>query len=237
MVGARRGDEQHRAAAIAEADALIDEDAPFRQRAALALAHGRHFAYLGDYEKALAGAERQAAIYREAGQQLGEQMALSTAAWFSCALGRIDDAIPVLQHAIATLRRIKAPYGIGGSQMVLACAYALRGDRESALAMGRDVIQYLQRTLMVVWLVPYMALLHAQQPGSEADAALLIGFFDIELKRTGRLVFPFTTDVRARVMALANAALGDAQTQAHAAAGSRLTEEQAIGLMFGASNN
>ena len=237
MVGARRGDEQHRAAAIAEADELIDEDAPFRQRAALALAHGRHFAYLGDYEKALAGAERQAAIYREAGQQLGEQMALSTAAWFSCALGRIDDAIPVLQHAIATLRRIKAPYGIGGSQMVLACAYALRGDRESALAMGRDVIQYLQRTLMVVWLVPYMALLHAQQPGSEADAALLIGFFDIELKRTGRLVFPFTTDVRARVMALANAALGDAQTQAHAAAGARLTEEQAIGLMFGASNN
>ena len=237
MVGAQRGDSQQRAAAIAEADALIDDDAPFRQRAALALAHGRHFAYLGDYERAVAGAQRQAAIYREAGAQLGEQLALSTVAHFNCALGRIDDAIPVLQHAIATFRKIGAPYGIGGSQQFLVCAYALRGDREPALALGREVIQYLQRTQMVVSLVPYMALLQVQQPGSEADAALLAGYFNIELTRTGRIVPPFITDTRNRVMALASAALGDAQAQAHAAAGAHLTEEQAIGLMFGSGSN
>ncbi len=237
MVGAGRGDSQHRAAALAEADALLDDSAPFRQRAALALAHGRHFAYLGDYEKARAGAERQAAIYREAGEQFGEQMALSTAAWFGCALGRIDDAIPVLEHAITTFRRIKAPYGIGGSQQFLAGAYALHGDREAALATGRDVIQYLQRSQMVVVLVPYMALLHAQQARSEADAALLIGFFDVELKRTGRIVPPFITQTRDRVMALVKAALGDRQAQSHAAAGAQLTEELAIGLMFGSSSN
>ncbi|MGZ9074351.1 MAG: ATP-binding protein [Burkholderiaceae bacterium] len=237
MVGVHSGYSQARATAIAEADALINDDAPFRQRAALALAHGRHFAYLGDYEKALAGAERQAAIYREAGEQFGEQMALSTAAWFGCALGRIDNAIPILQHAIATFHRSKAPYGIGGSQQFLTCAYALRGDRESAFATGRAVIPYLQRSQSVVVLVPYLALLHAQQLESVADAALLIGFFDIELKRTGRFVPPFITDVRERVMTLVRAALGDAHVQEHLAAGARLSEAQAIDLMFGSSSD
>ena len=237
MVAARRGESQHRAAALAEADALIDDDAPSRQRAALALAHARHFVYLGDYENARAWAERQAAIYRQNGLEMGEQMALSTAAWFCCALGRIDEAIPVLQHAIATFRRINAPYGIGGAEQFLAYAYALRGDRGPALTTGSAVIPYLQRSQTVATLVPYMALVHVQQPGSEADAAMLIGFFDIERQRTGRLLPPFITDVRDRVMTLAETALGAAQAQTHAAAGAQLTEERAIELMFGSSSD
>ena len=71
MVGAHRGESQHRAAALAEADALIDDDAPSRQRAALALAHARHLAYLGDYAGARPWAERQAAIYRQSGLEIG----------------------------------------------------------------------------------------------------------------------------------------------------------------------
>jgi predicted ATPase len=232
MVGAHRGESQHREAALAEADALIDDDAPPRQRAALALAHARHFAYLGDYKSARPWAERQAAIYRQSGLEVGEQMALSTAAWFGCALGRIDEAIPILQTAIATFRRINAPYGIGGSQQFLANAYALRGDRDSALSVGRAVIPYLQRTQMVASLVPYIALLHAQQPGSETDAAKLIGFFDVELQRTKRLVPFFITDTRDRVMTHVQAALGTALAQQSAAEGAQLTEEQAIALMF-----
>jgi predicted ATPase/DNA-binding winged helix-turn-helix (wHTH) protein len=232
MVGAHRGESQHREAALAEADALIDDDAPPRQRAALALAHARHFAYLGDYKSARPWAERQAAIYRQSGLEVGEQMALSTAAWYGCALGRIDEAIPILQTAIATFRRINAPYGIGGSQQFLANAYALRGDRDSALSLGRAVIPYLQRTQMVASLVPYIALLHAQQPGSETDAAKLIGFFDIELQRTKRLVPFFITDTRDRVMKHLQTALGTALAQQSAAEGAQLTEEQAIALMF-----
>ncbi|MGH6624918.1 MAG: hypothetical protein ACREBN_13145, partial [Burkholderiaceae bacterium] len=233
MVGAHRGESQHRVAALAEADTLIDDDAPPRQRAALALAHARHYAYLGDYESARPWAERQAAIYRQVGLEMGEQMALSTAAWYGCALGHVDEAIPVLQAAIATFRRINAPYGVGGSQQFLANAYALRGDREQALTLSRAVIPYLQRTQMVATLVPYIALLHVQQPGSETGAAKLIGFFDVELKRTRRLVPFFITDTRNRVMGLVQAAIGIENAQQSAAAGAQLTEEQAIALMFG----
>jgi predicted ATPase/DNA-binding winged helix-turn-helix (wHTH) protein len=232
MVGALRGESQHRAAALAEADALIDDAAPSRQRAALALAHARHFAYLGDYASARPWAERQAAIYRESGLEMGEQMALSTAAWYGCALEHVDEAIPVFQAAIATFRRINAPYGVGGCQQFLANAYALRGDRDLALSLGRTVIPYLQRTQMVATLVPFVALLHAQQPGSEADAAMLIGFFDVEVKRTQRLVLPFVTNTRDRVMTLVQSAIGIARALHSAAAGAQLTEEQAIALMF-----
>ena len=169
MVGAHLGESQQRATELAEADALIDDDAPARQKAALALAHARHFAYLRDYENARRWAERQAAIYRQSGLEMGEQMALATAAWYGCALGQIDEAITILQRAIATFHRLNAPYGIGGAQLFLANAHALRGDREEALTLSRAVIPYLQRTWMVAPLVPYIALLHAQQPGSETQ--------------------------------------------------------------------
>jgi predicted ATPase/DNA-binding winged helix-turn-helix (wHTH) protein len=231
MVGAHRGEAQHRAAALAEADALIDDHAPPRQRAALALAHARHFAYMGDYKNARPWAERQAAIYRQSGD-VGEQMGLSAAAWYGCALGHIDEAIPVLQAAIDTFRRIRAPYGLGNAQQLLANAHALRGDREAAFTLGRAVVPYLQRTQMVASIVPFMALLHAQQPGSETNAAVLIGFFDAEMQRTRRLVPPFVTDTRDRVMTQVQAALGTALAQQSAEAGAQLSEEKAIALMF-----
>ena len=232
MVGAHLGESQQRATELAEADALIDDDAPSRQKAALALAHARHFAYLRDYENARRWAERQAAIYRQSGLEMGEQMALATAAWYGCALGQIDEAITILQGAIATFHRLNAPYGIGGAQLFLANAHALRGDREEALTLSRAVIPYLQRTWIVAPLVPYIAMLHAQQPGSETQAAMLIGFFDVEIQRTRRLVPPIVTDTRDRVMMLVEAARGTVHAQQSAAAGAQLTEEQAIELMF-----
>jgi hypothetical protein len=81
-------------------------------------------------------------------------------------------------------------------------------------------------------LVPFVALLHAQQAGSEEDAAMLIGFFDVEVKRTQRLVPPFVTDTRDRVMELVQAKLGTALAQQSVAAGAQLSEEKAIALMF-----
>ena len=59
------------------------------------------------------------------------------------------------------------PMVSAAAQQFLANAYALRGDREPALTLSRAVIPYLQRTQMVATLVPYVALLHVQQPGSE----------------------------------------------------------------------
>lgn len=232
MVATHSGESQHREAALAEAEALIDDDAPARQRAALALAHARHFAYVGDFASARSWAERQAAIYRQSGLELGVQMGLTTAAWYNCALGNVDEAIASLEAAVAAFRRINAPYGAGTAEQFLANAYALRGDRESALRFARAAIPYLQRTQMVASLVPYIALLHAQLPRSGSNAALLIGFFDVELKRTRRLVPPFVSETRDRVVTQLQAALGIELTQRFVAAGAQLTEEQAIALMF-----
>ena len=232
MVATHRGESQHREAALAEAEALIDDDAPARQRAALALAHARHFAYVGDFESARSWAERQAAIYRQSGLELGELMGLTTAAWYNCALGNVDEAIVSLEAAVAAFRSINAPYGAGTAEQALANAYALRGDREPALTLGRAAIPFLQRTQTVASLVPCIALLHAQQAGSEAVAAMLIGFFDVEVKRTRRVLQAFITDTRDRVMTLVQMALGTALAQQSAAEGARLTEEQAIALMF-----
>ena len=61
---------------------------------------------------------------------------------------------------------------------------------------------------------------------------MLIGFFNIELQRTRRLVPPFITDTRDRVMTRVQAVLRTALAQQSAAKGAQLTEEQAIALMF-----
>jgi hypothetical protein len=61
---------------------------------------------------------------------------------------------------------------------------------------------------------------------------MLIGFFDVEVKRTKRIVPPFVTDTRNRVMKLVQAALGTALAQQFAADGAQLSEERAIALMF-----
>ncbi len=61
---------------------------------------------------------------------------------------------------------------------------------------------------------------------------MLIGFFDVEVKRTRRVLQAFITDTRDRVMTLVQTALGTALAQQSAAEGARLTEEQAIALMF-----
>ena len=76
MVGAHRGESQHRATALAEADALIDEDAPSRQRAALALAHARHFSTWESTKTLADGLNVRLQSTARVGWKLGEQMAL-----------------------------------------------------------------------------------------------------------------------------------------------------------------
>ena len=236
LIGAHRGEAEIVAAALTEADSLIDEGAPPRQRALLALAHARHFLYIGEYEKAVAHALRQAEIYERSGLEWGKQMALTNVAWFGCALGRIDQAIEALQAAIIAMQKIDAPYGVGIAQMCLACAHALRGDREQALVTGRAAVPYLKRAHSVARIFPFIALLHAQQPRLEVRAAALIGYFDAEWARARHYLPPFAMDVRDKVIAIVQSAIGIEATQQHIAAGATLTEEGALALAFGASD-
>ena len=232
LVGAHRGEAETVAAALAEADSLIDEGAPPRQRALLALAHARHFMYVGEYEKGIAHALRQVEIYERSGLEWGKQIALTNVAWFGCALGRVDQAIEALQAAIIAMQKINASYGVGIAQMCLACAHALRGDREQALVTGRAAVPYLKRAHTVAQILPFIALLHAQQPRLEVRAAALIGYFNAEWTRARHYLPPFAMDVRDKVIAIVQCAIGIEATQQHMAAGATLTEERALVLAF-----
>ena len=161
---------------------------------------------------------------------MGEQMALSTAAWFVCALGHIDEAIPVLQHAIATLRHVNT-YGIGGaSNSWLTRARCAAIARRRLPWQSRDSVSTTHANGCFagsIYSAASRATARIRDRCCQVDR-----IFDVEVQRTKRLVPPFITDTRDRVMMLVQAARGTAIAQQSAAAGARLTEEQAIELMF-----
>jgi predicted ATPase/DNA-binding winged helix-turn-helix (wHTH) protein len=231
-IGARRGETHQAAAAIAEAESLLGPDAPARQAASLALAKTIHFGHLGLYEKARASAMCQAAIYgKEKGNEWGVQYGLENAAWCECALGRADAAIPKLMDVIATLRRLNATYGVGVALSHLACAHALRGDRDEALENGRAAVPELRRSGTEVGsMLPFIAMTHAQH-GSSAKARALVGYFDNEMAK-GRRFPPFFVEARDKALALAQAALGPDEACRQTGAGGVLTEEQILALAF-----
>ena len=231
LIGARRGEAEQAAAAIAEAESLTGSDTHPRQAAALAFASATHFAYLGQYERAVASDLRQGEIYRANGDELGVQLALARTAFDECALGRTEAAIIKLQDAIAAMRRINASHRTGISQAYLACAYALHGDCEEALTNGRAAAPDLQRVQTVAWMLPFIALVHAQQRSITRGAAL-IGYFDGEMTRTGRVFPPLTMQARDKAVALLEEALGHEEVLRQAEAGAWLTEEQSLALAF-----
>jgi len=134
MIGARLGETQLVAAAIAEAEALIAPDAPARQAAALAVSNAVNYLHLGQHEQAIESAMRQAALYRDSANEWGVQLAMCNVAMYECGRGRFDAAIELLGSVLGALRRINAPHGTGTAMTFLALAHALRGDREEALA-------------------------------------------------------------------------------------------------------
>jgi tetratricopeptide (TPR) repeat protein len=231
QIGSQLGEAQKVAAAIAEAEALIGPHAPPRQAAALALANAVNHLYLGQHEQAVEGALRQAAIYRDSGNEWGVHLALANAALYECGLGRFDSAIVRLRTALDTLRRINAPYGVGNALQFLAFAHALRGDRNEALANGRASIPYLQSMGDPSGVLLAIALLHARH-GAEDRAASLLGYVDRAFARTGRIVFPMLQRIREELMERVQAALEPVAFDRQTAAGAALTQEQALALAF-----
>jgi predicted ATPase/DNA-binding winged helix-turn-helix (wHTH) protein len=231
QIGSRLGEAQQVAAAIAEAEALIGADAPPRQAAALALSNAVNYLYLGQHEQAVESALRQAAIYRDSGNEWGVHLALANAALHECGLGRFDSAIVRLRTALDALRRINAPYGVGSALQFLAFAHALRGDRNEALANGRACIPYLQGTGDPSGMLLAIALLHARH-GAEDRAASLLGYVDRAFARTGRIVFPMLQRIREEIMERVQAAFEPVEFDRQRAAGAALTQEQALALAF-----
>ncbi len=228
MVGTHRGESQHREAALAEAEALIDDDAPARQRAALALAHARHLAYVGDYEAHVMGRTPGCDLPPEWARD-GRADGLTTAAWYGCALGHVDEAIPLSRLQSPRFAASTHPM-VPALRAVLANAYALRGDRDLRFPLaGRGSPPATHADGGYVGAVYGAAARAAAR--IRTVAAMLIGFFDVEVKRTQRLCSVHYRHARSSHGARAMA-LGTALAQQSAAEGARLTEEQAIALMF-----
>jgi predicted ATPase/DNA-binding winged helix-turn-helix (wHTH) protein len=231
QIGSRLGQASQVAAAIAEAEALIDPSAPPAQAAALALAKAVNHAYLAQHEQAVESALRQAAFHRDSGNEWGAQLAMSNVAFFGCGLGRFDSAIMQLRTALDVLRRMNVPFGVGKALQFLVLAHALRGDRDEALANGRAAVPYAQRGHSVGWMLLSIALVHARH-GAHDRAASLMAYFDDESARGGYVVLPMLARVRDEILSGSRAALGPTEVDRHMATGATLTEEQALALAF-----
>ena len=231
QIGARLGETEQVAAAIAEAEALIGPDAPPRQAAALAVSNAVNHQYLGQDQQAVESALRQAAFYRDGGHEWGVHLALINVAFHECGLGQFDAAIARLRSAIDALRRINAPWGVSHAMHILAYAHALRGDRDEALANARAAVPYLQRGGDPPGLLLSIALVHARH-GAEDRAASLLGYVDREFGRAGRIFFPMLMRIRDEIVSRAQTALEPAEFDRQTAAGAALTEEQALSLAF-----
>ena len=229
LMGARHGETQLVAAAIAEAEALIAPDAPARQAAALALSNGMNYHSLGQEERALESGLRQAQIYRASGNEWGEQTALCNVALYECGCGRFDAAIERLGRVLDALRRINAPHGAGTALQFLAIAHALRGDRDEALASARAAVPHVQRMHDVAPLLHAVALVYARHR-AEDRAACLLGYVDYSFAKSGRVLYPMMVKMHDETAMRARAALGLEEFDRQVAAGGALTEEQAIAL-------
>jgi predicted ATPase/DNA-binding winged helix-turn-helix (wHTH) protein len=231
LIGARLGETELVADALAEAEALIAPDAPARQAAALAVAKAGNYLSLGEHERAIESALRQAELYRGSGNEWGEQLALCNVGLYECGAGRFDAAIERLGRVLGALRRINAPHGVGNALQHLAFAYAMRGDRDEALASARAAMPHMQRTHDIAPTLLTVVLVHARHR-AEDRAARLLGYVDQSFASSGRFLFPMLASMRDEAMYRTRAALGPAEFDRQLAAGAALTEEQALSLAF-----
>lgn len=231
IIGARLGETRLVAPALADAAALIAPDAPARQAAALAVANAMNYFTLGEYERAIESALRQAELYRDSGNEWGEQLALCNVGLYECGRGRFDAAIELLGSVVNVLRRINAPHGVGNALQHLAIAHALRGDRDEALASARAATPHMQRTQDVAPNLLTVVLVHARHR-AEHRAARLLGYVDQAFASSGRFLFPMMASMREEIVVRARAALGPVEFDRQMAAGAALTEEQALSLAF-----
>ena len=231
MIGARRGETQLVAAAIAEAETLITPDAPLRQAAALASCNAIRYWSLGESDRAVDSALRQVELYRAGGNEWGVQLALTNVALYECGRGRFDAAIELLGGVLEMLRKIGAPHASGMALHHLAIAHALRGNRDQALKSAHAAVPHMQRTQDIATTMLHVALVHVRHR-AEDRAAGLLGYADGAFARRGRVLYPFMLSMRDEIVVRARAALGPLEFDRQMTVGAVLTEEQALSLAF-----
>jgi tetratricopeptide (TPR) repeat protein len=220
VIGTARSDVPECEAAIAEATALLEQGAPLRKRASLAMVHGQCALAQRRFADAAEAFRRQAALYREDGSELGEYMALMNLSLVWLDIGEIDEAIGTLDRAIAGLRRIRAPYGLGWARGFMAIARAVRGDDDDGLAGAREAYEMLLPNGAASLDKPLMAaaMFHARH-GDLERAAVIAGCATGPNVRGTQLCCPIDERLQREVDALVQAGVDAARCGAWQRAG------------------
>jgi len=219
------------AQALHEAETLLTEDAPFRRQAALAATQGALSTRLGEPERAIAAFRRQGDLYRRAGAEVGEYLALGNVGSAQLEAGDVDAAIDSLRMSVEGLRRLKSPYGREFRLGMLTLALALRGDDVDTLALAREAYEQL-RTLDATSSVLLSAALHHARCGDLPRAVALAGYANSALERRKSQPCAVDRQLQQRVHACAAERHPEATIESWQQAGAGLQEEQAAAIAF-----
>jgi len=179
---AERGSLDEAGAAVEEGLALERPDFPPAQRGGFAWARQRWLRKSGRKEEALQAVMEQAALYREAGNEAAEMMAMGNVAHCELGLGRFDAAERHARDALARLDAIGAQGHGGHVGWSLALALVMQSKSAEAIEAAAQAWPHLRAEGDEIRLLPVVALAAAQQ-GRLADACRTIGCFDAAIER------------------------------------------------------
>lgn len=225
---------RERELAIAEAARLQRVTWPPRQRALLLYARCWWCARLGRYEEALACAQEQLAINREAENPVAELAAMNNVASMELLLGQTEAALEHARAAITRFEALGAGADAGYQQWIVMIALMLLDRLAEAADAGRTARVLLLHEGDEYRLLAALALLAALQ-GRIADAARIIGHDDANLGRTGGVVRPVAALLRARLDPLLAAALPAPELDRLRVEGAAMRGDQVFKLGFGDS--
>jgi tetratricopeptide (TPR) repeat protein len=205
---------------------------PARQRAKLQFARCFWFARQGRFDEALARAQRQVAICREGGVELGALYGMSNVTFVEILLGRHREAADHASAAIARLHALGADAGAGHLYANRSVSLLLLGRLDDALADARNAYVRLLREGDQHRILLPLALVAALQGRLEA-AARIAGFDDAVQVRSGENASIVAPLFRSRLDTLLTARLGTDERAKFALEGAGLAEEEAFRLALG----
>jgi len=231
-IGLNRNHVPEAVRALREAEELVTDATALRKQAALAATQGECYGCLGDSERSVAAFRRQRELYRRAGAQLGEYLALGNVGSAQLNAGEVDAAIESLHTAVDGLRRINAPYGLDFRLSMLSIALALRGDAVDVLALAREAFDRLRGLGATSGPLLAAALHHARR--DDLRRAVLLAGYALSAPKTNpspaclQLLLHAQKQVRDRaLMVQSTATVEDWRRE-----GELLTEAQAAAIAF-----
>ena len=230
--GTRFGTVDEMKAQIDQAAQIERLEWPARQRAKLQFARCFWFARLGRFDEALGCAQRQVAICREAGVELGALYGMSNITFMENLLGRPREALDHASAAIARLHALGADAGAGHLYSNRSIALLMLDRFEEALADARNAYARLLREGDQYRLLLPLALIAALQGRLDA-AARIVGFDDAVQVRSGENASIVAPLFRSRLDPLLAAALGPDRRATFVLEGASLPEEEAFRLALG----